>query len=70
VNPHIEELLAIPCVQHRPGQAQSWCPQCGAPPAVTAELARLRDELDQQRIRAEAAEAELEAYRRTERRAS
>lgn len=30
----------------------------------------LRAELEQQRIRAEAAEAELEAYRRTERKAS
>jgi hypothetical protein len=31
-----------------------------------ADLTALRDELDQQRARAEAAEAELEAYRRAE----
>jgi allophanate hydrolase subunit 1 len=35
-----------------------------------ATIAELRDEVDQQRIRAELAEAELDAYKRAERRAS
>jgi hypothetical protein len=63
MNPHLEILLDIPCAEHRP-RAQRWCPDCGAPPAVTAELARLADERDQALIRAEAAEADVATLRR------